>query len=137
MKEKHQLQRCSCKKDRLKAVNICGSISTWFSILQPEQVAHRFSPKQVFLKMLQNSQENYLCQSLFFNKAGLRPATLLKKRPWHRYFPVNFAKVLRTPFSQNTSVGSFCATLPNMNERIWFLLLVPEQLFMRNSFLSE
>ena len=48
--------------------------------------------------MLQNSQENYLCQSLFFNKAGLRPATLLKKRPWHRYFPVNFAKVLRTPF---------------------------------------
>ena len=40
-----------------------------------------------------------LCQSLFFNKvAGLRPATLLKKRLWHRCFPVNFAKFLRTPF---------------------------------------
>ena len=30
----------------------------------------------------------HLCQSLFFNKvAGLRPATLLKKRLWHRCFP--------------------------------------------------
>ena len=29
---------------------------------------------------------------------GMRPATLLKKRPWHRCFPVNFAKFLRTPF---------------------------------------
>ena len=46
----------------------------------------------------------HLCQSLFFNKvAGLRLATLLKKRLWHRCFPVNFAKFLRTPFLQNTS----------------------------------
>ena len=29
--------------------------------------------------------------------------TLFKKRLWHRCFPVNFAKFLRTPFSQNTS----------------------------------
>ena len=49
--------------------------------------------KKVFLEIL------YLCQSLFFNKvAGLRPAALLKKRLWHRCFPVNFAKFLRTPF---------------------------------------
>ena len=32
------------------------------------------------------------------NFAGLRPATLLKKRLWYRCFPVNFAKFLRTPF---------------------------------------
>ena len=45
-----------------------------------------------------------LCQSLFINKVvGLKPATLLKKRLWHRCFPVNFAKFLRTPFLQNTS----------------------------------
>ena len=25
------------------------------------------------------------------------------KRLWHRYFPVNYAKFLRTPFLQNTS----------------------------------
>ena len=41
----------------------------------------------------------HLCQSLFLNKvAGLRAATLLKKRLWHRHFPVNFAKFLKTPF---------------------------------------
>ena len=33
----------------------------------------------------------------------LRPATLLKMRLWHRCFPVNFVKFLRTPFLQNTS----------------------------------
>ena len=33
----------------------------------------------------------HLCQGLFFDKvAGLRSATLLKKRHWHRCFPVNF-----------------------------------------------
>ena len=46
----------------------------------------------------------HLCQSLFFNKvAGLRPATLLKKRLRHRCFPVNFVRFLRTHFLQNTS----------------------------------
>ena len=35
----------------------------------------------------------HLCQSLFFNKVSF-----LKKRLWHRRFPVNFAKFLRTPF---------------------------------------
>ena len=30
--------------------------------------------------------------------AGRCSATLLKTRPWHRCFPVNFAKFLRTPF---------------------------------------
>ena len=41
----------------------------------------------------------HLCQSLIFNKvAGLRLATLLKMRLWHRCFPVNFVKFRRTPF---------------------------------------
>ena len=31
---------------------------------------------------------------------SLRGATLLKKRLWHRYFPVNFVKFFRTPFSK-------------------------------------
>ena len=35
--------------------------------------------------------------------AGLRPATLLKERLWHRCFPVNFAKFLGTLFLQNMS----------------------------------
>ena len=46
----------------------------------------------------------HLCQSLFFNKAaGLRPATLFKKRLWHKCFSVNFVKFLRTSFLENTS----------------------------------
>ena len=41
----------------------------------------------------------HLCQSLFFNKvAGLRPATLLKERLWHRCFSANFTKFLKLPF---------------------------------------
>ena len=44
-----------------------------------------------------------MCQSLFFNKAAsLIPATLLKKRLWHRYVPVNFAKFLRALFFYKT-----------------------------------
>ena len=44
------------------------------------------------------------------NFNGLRPATLLKKTLWHRYFPVNFTKFLRTT--------SFI-------EHLWWLLLTP------------
>ena len=33
----------------------------------------------------------------------LRPAILLKRRLWHRRFPVNFVKLLKTPFIQETS----------------------------------
>ena len=36
-----------------------------------------------------------------------RPATLLKKRLWHRCFPVDFVKFLRTPFLYHTSGGCF------------------------------
>ena len=51
----------------------------------------------------------YLYQTFFFNKvAGLRFATLLKRRLWHRCFPVNFAKFLKTSF---------------LAEHLWWLLL--------------
>ena len=56
-----------------------------------EAVVRRCSVKKVFLKISQNSQELPVPES-FFN------AILLKKRLWHRFFPVNYAKFLRTPF---------------------------------------
>ena len=41
----------------------------------------------------------HLCQNLFFNKnAGLRPATLLKKRIWHRYFTCEFCEISENTF---------------------------------------
>ena len=64
----------------------------------------RCSVRKGVLKNFAKFTGKHLCKSLFFNEvAGLRPATLLKKRLWHRCFPVNFAKFLRTPFLQNTS----------------------------------
>ena len=51
----------------------------------------------------------HMCQIIFFSEAaGLRPATLFKKRLWHRCLSVNFAKFLRTPF---------------LTEHFWWLLL--------------
>ena len=49
--------------------------------------------KTMLLKISQNSQET--------------AATLLKKRFWHRCFPVNFEKFLRKTFLQNTFGGCF------------------------------
>ena len=61
-------------------------------------VAQRSSVKKVFLEISQNSQEITCVRVSFLIKLQARPATLLKKRLWHRRFPVNFAKFLRTPF---------------------------------------
>ena len=56
-----------------------------------EAVAQRYSVKKSFLEIPQKFTGKRLYQSLFFNKiAGLRL--------WHRCFPVNFAKFLRTLF---------------------------------------
>ena len=75
--------------------------------------ASRNSHPEVFYKkgVLRNFEKftgKHLCQSLFFNKvAGLRPATLLKKRLWHRRFPVDFAKCLTTSFLTEHLRGLF------------------------------
>ena len=51
-----------------------------------------------FLRSFEKLTGKHLSQSLLFNKvAGLRPVTLIKKRLWHRCFPDNFSKFLRTP----------------------------------------
>ena len=73
-------------------------------------VARRNSTKKMFLEILQTLQEDICVKVSFFNKtAGLRPATLLKIRLWHRRFPVNFARFLKTPF---------------ITEHPWWLLLI-------------
>ena len=55
--------------------------------------------KNVFLKILQISQEKYLCSSLFLIKLqALSPqvCNFIKKRLQHRCFPMKFGKFLRT-----------------------------------------
>ena len=55
------------------------------------------------IKNLAEFTDKHLFWSIFFNKVvGLGPTTLLKKKLQHKCFPVNFAKFLRTPFSQDT-----------------------------------
>ena len=64
----------------------------------------RCSIKTGVLEIVSKFTGKHLCQSRLFKKVtGLRPATLLKKRLWHKRFPVNFARFSRTPFLQNTS----------------------------------
>ena len=73
-----------------------------------EAVFRRCSVEKLFLEISQNSQETNCARASFLEKRlALRPATLLKKRLWHRCFPVNFVKFVRTPFLQNTSGGCF------------------------------
>ena len=57
-----------------------------------------FCKKGVF-KNFTHFTRKHPCQSLFVNKKS--SSFLLKKRLWHRCFPVNFAKFLRTPISKN------------------------------------
>ena len=78
---------------------------TCFLILWVRNSHQRCSVGKGILRNFAKFKGKHLCQSLFLNKvADLRPATLLKKRLWHRYFLVNFAKFLRTSFLENTSV---------------------------------
>ena len=90
------------------------------------EIAHSFQPFTIFARKL-----HYRCLIWSFHfdkycfhrsshhrcsvKKGLRPATIFKKRLWHRYFPVNFAKFLRTPFLQNTSGRLLLLSLENNN----------------------
>ena len=103
---------CSTKKHN-------NSFSSFLFLLwnASEAVVQRCSVKKGVPRNFEKFTGKHLCQSLFFNKfPGLffnkveviRSATLLKKRLWHRCFPGNFLKFLRTPF---------------FTEHIWWMFL--------------
>ena len=76
--------------------------SGYFSLLTKTRSSHRmYSVREGVLTNFVKFTGKHLCQSLFFNKL----ATLLKKRLWHRCFPVNFVKFLRKHFLQ--PLGNF------------------------------
>ena len=82
-----------------------GHLLPFFVKLEITRWKYRSSRPEVFCKkgVIRNFAKfpgKHLCQRLFFNKvAGLWPVTLLSKKLWHGCFPVNFVKLLRTPFS--------------------------------------
>ena len=78
----------------------CCSSSVYYhqqlvtSYLFQKQLQEMFYKKKPFLKISQYSLEN---------TSGLWNATLLKKRPQYRCFPVNIAKTLRITILKNTA----------------------------------
>ena len=77
------------------ALNTCLYFSVF--LLSRSSHAEVFCKKGV-LKNFANFTVKHLCWRLFFNKVKKRISK-------HRCFPVSFAKLLRTPFLQNTSGG--------------------------------
>ena len=76
--------------------------------------------KKGVLRNFKKFTGKHLCQSLFFNKvAGLRPSTLLNKRLWHRCFPMNFVKSLRTPFYKENVVNGGLETICYRASLLW------------------
>ena len=55
--------------------------------------------------------KKHLLESIFNTVAGLKARNVIKKRPRHRYFPVNFPQFFKKPYLQNTFR--------------WLLLLIP------------
>ena len=100
---------------------IFKNICEWLLQKQPR----RCSVRKDALRNFAIFTGKYLYQSPFFNKvAGLRPATLLKKRLRHRCFPVNFANFLRTLFLKNTS-GRLSTSVTNLPKggNSWFFFI--------------
>ena len=99
-------------------------------LVELHRSSHRRCPKtKGVLIIFGKFTAKHLSQKLFFNKvAGLRPVTLWIGRQWYRCFPMNFAKLLRTPILKN-----ICERLPlvagwrttyKLNRRVCYFYLV-------------
>ena len=88
------------------------SSMSWKQLLATRS-SHRGCPiKEGVFENFAKLRGKQLCRSLLFNKAaGLRPATSLKKKIRHRRSSLNFVKILRKPFLQNTYGQEFATAL--------------------------
>ena len=67
----------------------------WLLQKQNSQNFFKIGPLKDFAKF----KGKHLCWNLFFNVVGdLKASNVVKKRFQHSYFPLNFQKLLRTPF---------------------------------------
>ena len=97
---------CECGKKRIRRLKFLKNVhfAQIANLIERQKEVSDLQKQppeeKVFLEITQNSQENICARVSLLIKLllGLRPATLSKKRLWHRCFPVNFAKFLRTPF---------------------------------------
>ena len=90
---------------RLKII-VVGRYTTSPDCRFTDSFTYILDPPKIWIKMIRSSRQEvsckkdglrnfarftgkHLCQALF---------SLLKKRLWHGFFPINFTKFLRTPF---------------------------------------
>ena len=64
--------------------------------------------RKLFLKILQYTQETPVLESIFKKGADLYTCNFIKKRPQHRYFPVNIANCLILPILENICKRVLC-----------------------------
>ena len=88
---------------RIFDINFNRIMTKSFHMNLKKQPPEMFCEKGV-LRNFTKFTRKHLCQSLFFNKvAGPRPATLLKKRLWHRcLFSCEFCEISKNNFSYRT-----------------------------------
>ena len=102
LKNKNQIRKSKLKNQyrKSKLRHNIGRFFNFFSQSGSYRSSHgRCSVKKGVPRNFAKFIWKHLCQSLFLNKvADIWPATLFKKRLWHRCFHVNFAKFLRSPF---------------------------------------
>ena len=74
-------------------------VSNFSKYISPEAGARRRSVEKVLLKNSQNSKESNCAGMSYFNKvAGLRPASLLKKRLCAQVFSCKFCEIFKSVF---------------------------------------
>ena len=76
------------------------------------QESYYINSKQSWKISVRGSRPEVFCRKGVLKYSDLMPATLLKKRLWHRCFPVSFAKILNAPCLKNISDGCFCPVIP-------------------------
>ena len=74
----------------------CKKISVFSQPISYRSSNRRCSVRKGVLRNFAKFTEKHLCQSPFFNEVAGRACDFIKKGLWHRCFPVNFAKFLRT-----------------------------------------
>ena len=100
----------------------------------------RCSIRKDVLKNFTKFTGKLLYQILFFNKIGDdTPATLLEKRPWHRYFSKKFYEIFKNIFltvhSRVTSSDKVLNTLLN-SETISCLILICNNKYQNLSYVG-
>ena len=105
----------------------------------------QMEPTEVFYEKrcsekFQKCTGNCLCKSLFLNKVtGFSSATSLKKRLWHKCFPENFAKLIRTPILKKICERLLLEVLQNNRPKILFKIFgkIPKYFEEIHSFYSD